>query len=87
MRTAVDDELLTAAHEDAYIFATFDVTTIPTLLARRYERGVASPGVIFVSRRTFRQNDAAGIARALARFWRDHSQEEWAGQVFYLGDR
>jgi predicted nuclease of predicted toxin-antitoxin system len=35
LRTASDDELLTAAHEDGYVLVTFDVTTIPPLLAQR----------------------------------------------------
>jgi hypothetical protein len=87
LRTADDDELLTAAYEDGSVFVTFDVTTIPNLLARRYERGILSPGVIFVSRRTFRQNDAAGMARAVAMLLRDHTQEEWTGQVMYLTGR
>lgn len=84
LRTATDDELLTAARDDGYIFVTFDVTTIPPLLAQRYERGLASPGVILVSARRFRQNDVAGIARALAAFCQEYGQKEWAGQVVYL---
>jgi hypothetical protein len=85
LRTAGDDEVLTAAHEDSYLFVTFDVTTISSLLARRYEGGVVSPGVILISRRTFRQNDVGAIVRALARFCRSHGLEEWTGQVVYLG--
>jgi predicted nuclease of predicted toxin-antitoxin system len=84
LRKAGDDELLTVAREDGYIFVTCDVTTIPPLLAQRYERGESSPGVILVSSRSFRQNDVAGIARALAALWQQHRREEWAGQVVYL---
>lgn len=84
LRTADDNELLTAAHEDGYVCVSFDVTTIPLLLTQRYERDVPSPGVILVSRHTFPQNDIAGIARALARVWQRRGGEEWAGRVIFL---
>lgn len=84
LRTAADDDILTAALEDGYVFVTFDVTTIPPLLTRRYERGDESPGVILVSTRTLRPSDAGAVARALAALCHAHGGDEWTGRVMYL---
>jgi hypothetical protein len=57
------------------------VTTLPALLARRYEQGISSPGVILVSARSFGRQDIGGVARALATLVRDNPSQDWAGQV------
>jgi hypothetical protein len=84
LRTASDDEILTAARDDGYVFVTYDVSTIPPLLAQRYAREVASPGGILISARSFGQKDIAGIARALSVLWQGRGQEDWTGHVVFL---
>jgi hypothetical protein len=60
------------------------VGTIPEALQELGESGEAHAGVIFVSRRSFRQNDVQGIGRALCALWDREGQIDWTNQTRFL---
>lgn len=81
---APDPDWLEAALADGLTVVTFDVHTIPGHLTYRAEAGVDNPGVVFVSRRTFAQNDVRGISRALLKLWQQERHAQWNNRVVFL---
>jgi hypothetical protein len=82
---ATDEVLLLAAAKDRLTLVTYDLRTIPNLLAQwEEEEGVWHAGVLFVDHRTIRPNDFGGLIRALALFWKDHHRFDWRDRVSYL---
>jgi hypothetical protein len=79
-----DDEILTEAHRGGWTLVTFDLNTIPRLLR---EKAVASEdhgGIIFISSKSFAQNDHAGLAQALSMVARAEAEKDWTNRVMFL---
>lgn len=79
-----DLRILREAGEARLTLVTFDVNTIPVLLAEMAELGESHAGVIFVSIRSFAQNDYGALARALAGLWKQSRTEVWTNRVVFL---
>lgn len=79
-----DSRILREAHEAGMTLVTFDVATIPPLLAEMAEMAEPHAGVIFVSTRTFAQNDYGALAQALLELWKNTKSEEWANRIVFL---
>jgi hypothetical protein len=62
---------------------TFDVNTIPTLLQEMAREEESHGGVVFISSRSFTQNDSKGIAAALLRLWSDGATADWTNRVVF----
>jgi len=79
-----DARILREASRDGAVSVTFDVNTIPALLQEMAVAGENHAGVVFVSSKTFLQNDSAGIAAALIRLWHSNKAGDWPNRVVFL---
>lgn len=79
-----DDDILTHAHEQGLTLVTYDLKTIPLLLVRWGERGIAHAGVIFGDDHTVAAANIGGVARALVQTWEEQSDLDWTNHIAYL---
>ncbi len=79
-----DGVVLDEACRAGCILVTFDVNTIPALLRDKAIAQDCHAGVIFVSSKSFPQNDHPGLARALAEVVRAESKAVWTNRVVFL---
>lgn len=79
-----DAVILREAHQAGRILVTFDVNTIPALLQEMAAVEEAHGGVIFISSKSFAQNDHQGLAMALAGILRDETDADWTNRVIFL---
>jgi predicted nuclease of predicted toxin-antitoxin system len=79
-----DAVLLGEACRGGWTLVTFDVNTIPALLRDMAVTGQEHGGVIFISSKSFAQNDHAGLAEALGELWRTESDADWTNRVVFL---
>ena len=78
------DEALLSAAADQWTLATYDVTTVPPLLAQWAAEGRAHAGVILISRQTIDGADFGMLARALVRLAAASDAVDWTNRVVYL---
>ncbi|MEI6070349.1 MAG: DUF5615 family PIN-like protein [Verrucomicrobiae bacterium] len=79
-----DERILREAAREKLTLVTFDVNTIPPLLQEMARAGEDHAGVVFVSSKSFAQNDSAGIAAALLRLWLASRRRDWTNRVVFL---
>ena len=79
-----DAAILREAHRAGRILVTFDVNTIPALLREMASVEEAHGGVIFISAKSFSQNDHQGLARALAEIMHDETDADWTNRAIFL---
>lgn len=79
-----DARILREAARNKTTLVTFDVNTIPALLQEMVVAGENHAGVIFVSSKTFSQNDSRGIATALIRLRRSEKAGNWTNRIVFL---
>jgi hypothetical protein len=83
-RTALDPDILAAAHEDGVTLVTYDLKSIPLLLRTWGAIGRSHGGVIFGDHKTILANDVGGQIRGLIYLWDTRGQEGWTNVVDYL---
>src|SRR5919108_5032866 len=66
-RSAADPDVLRVAHLEQRTLVSYDLSSIPDLLRELAEAGEDHSGVIFVSQKTIREGDTAGLVEALLR--------------------
>lgn len=79
-----DAVILREAHQAGRVLVTFDVNTIPALLQEMAALDDEHSGVIFISAKSFAQNDHNRIAHALAEILRDETDVAWTNRVVFL---
>jgi hypothetical protein len=79
-----DERILKVAALKHMTLVTFDVTTIPPLLATMAESGENHGGIIFVSSKSFTQNDFNGMAHALIDVYKNLGKTDWVNRVLFL---
>jgi len=79
-----DERILQAAAGEKLVLVTFDVNTIPRLLQDMAIQDESHTGVIFISTRSFAQNDSSGIASALLRMSENTKRESWLNRIAFL---
>jgi glycosyltransferase A (GT-A) superfamily protein (DUF2064 family) len=79
-----DAVLLGEARRGGWMLVTFDVNTIPVLLRDMAVSGQEHGGVIFISSKSFAQNDHAGLAEALGELWLTDPDADWTNRVVFL---
>jgi predicted nuclease of predicted toxin-antitoxin system len=80
-----DDEIiLRECQREKWILVTFDVNTIPAILSEMAVNQEAHAGVIFVSSKSFAQNDHSSLARALVEVARGELDADWTNRVMFL---
>jgi hypothetical protein len=84
---APDDEILTEAQRDGWTLVTFDLNSIPRLLSEKAIASEEHSGVVFVSSKSFAQNDHTGLAQALSLVTRSEAEADWTNRVMFLSLR
>ena len=79
-----DSVILKAAFEDLLTFVTYDNRTIAPLLSDWAERSITHAGVVFIDRRTIRQEDIGGQVRALIGLLQERGDADWTNVVTHL---
>lgn len=79
-----DERVLRAATEDGFTLVTYDLKTIPLLLAEMAADKEDHSGVLFVDDATLRSNDFGGLVNALLVHWQQYEHEEWSNRVAFL---
>ncbi len=79
-----DDEVLTEALRDGWTLVTFDLNTIPRLLSEKAMAKEDHGGIVFISSKSFAQNDHARLAQALSLVARSESAADWTNRVMFL---
>jgi predicted nuclease of predicted toxin-antitoxin system len=84
LRNTTDDEVLAEAHRDGWTLVTFDLNTIPRLLSEKAVVREDHSGIIFISSKSFAQNDHVRLAQALSSVTRSESASDWTNRVMFL---
>ncbi|MCW3097166.1 MAG: hypothetical protein JWL77_2784 [Chthonomonadaceae bacterium] len=79
-----DGHLLRAATLEGLTLVTYDLSTIPPLLAEMAAEGEAHAGVLFVDDASIRSNDFGGLVMALLAHWQRYGAEAWNNRVGFL---
>lgn len=82
--SCADATILQESVRAGYTLVTFDVNTIPTVL---HEMALAQEnhgGVIFITSKTFAQNDHHKLARALVDLLCKESDVDWTNRAMFL---
>ena len=79
-----DALVLRAATEDGLCLVTYDLKTIPSLLAEMAADNEPHAGVLFADDSTIRNNDFGGQVNALLAHWNQYSFEIWTNRIAYL---
>ncbi|MFN0130346.1 MAG: hypothetical protein ACKV19_27100 [Verrucomicrobiales bacterium] len=82
-----DERILLEAYREGMTLLTSDLATIPPLLTEKLAVGEEHGGVIFVSTKSFPQNDHGGLIRAVLESWPKWSAEPWTNRVEFLRRR
>jgi len=82
-----DSSLLRAASVEGLTLVTYDLKTIPLLLAEIAADGDPHAGVVFVDDATIRSNDFGGLVLALLSHWNRYSAEDWQDRIGFLEPR
>jgi len=83
--TGTDDALvLQGAAEDGLTLVTYDLKTIPPVLAEWGASGRSHGGVIFVDDRSIAPSDFGGLARALLACLEAQGAWDWTDRIVYL---
>jgi hypothetical protein len=84
LMNTTDIEVLAQAHRDGWTLVTFDLNTIPRLLSEKALAGEDHGGILFISSKSFAQNDQVRLAHALGSVARSESSADWTNRVMFL---
>jgi hypothetical protein len=79
-----DCVILHEAHLAGRVLVTYDVNTIPVVLHEMALAREDHGGVVFISSKTFAQNDHHKLARALVDLLRKESDADWTNRAVFL---
>lgn len=79
-----DERILRAAAAEGRTLVTFDLRTIPRVLAEFGVCGESHAGVLFISAKSFAANDFKAVGRALVNVAGRTAGEEWTNRVEFL---
>ena len=79
-----DSRVLEAAVEERLTLVTFDLKTIPPILAEWTGMGRAHGGVVLVDQRTIRPGDFGRLVRALEQLWEREHERDWTDRIVFL---
>jgi len=79
-----DSLILERARLEGRVLVTCDVNTIPEELRERAHAGKSHAGVVFLSSKSFIQNDHGAISKALASLIAKTAADDWTNRVVFL---
>ena len=81
----VDDNVLLAlAHQQGLTLVTYDLRTIPGLLARLVEQACDHAGVIFIDQKTIPPNHFGLLINSLSSLWQTEKDRDWRNRFVFL---
>jgi hypothetical protein len=81
----LDDELLLdLANNQGLTLVTYDLRSIPTILAERAEKGLSHAGVVFIDDKTIKPNNFGLLVRSLIKLWELEKQSNWENRIIFL---
>ena len=84
LMNSTDSEVLAQAHRDGWTLVTFDLNSIPRLLSEKAMAREDHGGIVFISSKSFAQNDHVRLAQALSSVARSESSADWTNRVMFL---
>jgi hypothetical protein len=84
LMNTTDDEVLAEAHRDGWTLVTFDLNTIPRLLTEKAMAKEDHSGIVFISSKSFAQNDHVRVAQALSLVAQSEAENDWTNRVMFL---
>ena len=82
-----DGIILRECRSEKWILVTFDVNTIPAILSEMAVNQEEHAGVVFISSKSFAQNDHPSLARALVELASGELDADWTNRVVFLSKR
>ncbi|MEO0759515.1 MAG: DUF5615 family PIN-like protein [Cyanobacteria bacterium J06648_16] len=82
-----DDQLINLAHQYGLTLVTYDLRTIPTLLAVLAEQEHNHAGVIFIDQKTIPPNNFGLLVKSLAYLWKAEKKKDWKNRALFLEAR
>jgi hypothetical protein len=79
-----DSRVLRTARQEGLTLVTYDLKTIPDLLAELAAENESHAGVLFVGNLTIRSNDFGGLVRALLVHWQTYHTDDWTNRIAFL---
>ncbi|MEM9906407.1 MAG: DUF5615 family PIN-like protein [Cyanobacteria bacterium P01_D01_bin.44] len=79
-----DDLLIELAKQNSLTLVTYDLRTIPTLLANLVVQGRDHKGVIFIDQKTIPPNNFGLLIRSLVYLWNLENENDWTNRVLFL---
>lgn len=79
-----DGIILRECLNENWILVTFDVNMIPAILGEMAVNQEDHSGVVFVSSKSFAQNDHSALAKALVGLARAEFDSDWTNRVLFL---
>ena len=79
-----DSLILERARLERRVLVTCEVNTIPEELRERAHAGKSHAGVVFLSSKSFIQNDHGSIAKSLASLISKTAADDWTNRVVFL---
>ncbi len=79
-----DHEILISTASEGLTLLSYDVHSIPELLARLAEEEIIHGGIILVSERTITQNALSALARALETLVNELGDVDWRNRMVFL---
>ena len=79
-----DARILERCHQGSRVLVTFDVNTIPAEIARLAMEDKDHAGVVFLSSKSFAQNDYKSLSKALIALLEKHGEADWTNRTVFL---
>jgi len=79
-----DALILERCHREGWTLLTFDVNTIPAELRTMAMTGADHSGVVFLSSKSFAQNDYKSLAKAIVTLVNQHGRSDWTNRTIFL---
>jgi predicted nuclease of predicted toxin-antitoxin system len=79
-----DGIILRECFNGEWTLVTFDVNTIPAILGEMAVNQEDHSGVVFISSKSFAQNDHSSLAKALVELARGEFDTDWTNLVLFL---
>ena len=81
---SADSLLLNLASQHSLTLVTYDLKTIPVLLAELAEQGHEHGGVVFVDQKTIPPNNFGLLIKSLIYLWEAEKEKIWKNRAIFL---
>lgn len=79
-----DSLLISLTNQHGLTLVTYDLRTIPELLANLAEQACDHAGVIFIDQKTIPPNHFGLLIKSLSFLWQREQDKDWSNRVLFL---